>query len=133
MTRRPVFTFVGKLPSANDYIGASRKNPQAAARMKRDTDGEIYWRIVEQNVPRYGRPVKLFITWHEPPSRNGRRRDFDNIVFGKKFILDAMVRAHVMHDDSLEYITEITERVVQEEKGTAYGFEVYIAEEGEEW
>ena len=38
--------------------------------------------------------------WYE----KNRKRDPDNICFAKKFILDAMVKNHVLPNDSQKYI-----------------------------
>lgn len=44
--------------------------------------------------------IKLKISWYEP----NRRRDIDNITAGMKFILDGMVKASVIKDDSQRYV-----------------------------
>ena len=38
--------------------------------------------------------------WHEKT----KKRDYDNIAFAKKFILDALVKNGVLVDDSRKYV-----------------------------
>ena len=130
---RPAFIYRGKLPGFNEYQTACRSSWAIGARMKREATESVAWTIKAQGVRRYGNPVKLTMIWHEPPAANGHRRDLDNIVAAKKFILDAMTATLVIHDDDLDHVTEITDRVVQEPKGESYGVEVYIQEEERGW
>lgn len=122
------FTHVGRLPGLNEYTNACRGNAYGAARMKKDAEKDITWSIVQTQVPRYVKPVRLRLIWHEPPSGNGQRRDFDNIVFAKKFLLDAMVTNYVLKDDDLAHVAEVEERVELEPKGGNYGVQVHIEE-----
>jgi len=50
--------------------------------------------------------VDIAITWHEP----NQRRDLDNIMAGQKFILDGLVRAGTLPNDSQKYINSITHK-----------------------
>lgn len=92
-----------RLPSANQYIEACRKNRYVAAKMKSDTEKGIIQYLGD--LPHFERPVKIHFTWVE---KNGRR-DLDGCAFGKKFVLDAMVKAHVLTDDSRKYVCGFTD------------------------
>ena len=129
---RPAFVHTGKLPGCNEYINACRANVHVGNKMKRDAQMEVYADILNAGVGRYGNPIKLRMVWHEPKSGNGHRRDFDNIVFAKKFILDAMQDAHVIANDDLKHIVSITDEVIPEER-PPHGVEVYIEEVERGW
>ena len=45
-------------------------------------------------------PIKIRIVWHI----KNNRKDFDNIVFAKKYILDGLVLAKIIPDDTLRYV-----------------------------
>ena len=88
-----------KLPSCNEYINACRTNRHKGAKMKRDVEEMIMWQI--RDLPVYDKPVRIHFHWIE----NNRRRDLDNVAFGKKFILDAMVKAGKLTDDNRKIVT----------------------------
>lgn len=90
----------GTLPSLNDYIREINRGPAIGNRMKRDKTTQIAWESRAAQIPRMRRPVKISFLWVE---RNSRR-DLDNIAFAKKFILDGLVMAGVLKDDSQRYV-----------------------------
>lgn len=92
-----------KLPSCNTYINECRRNKYAAAKMKADIEEEIGWYL--RDLPRYERPVKIAFHWIE----ENKRRDLDGIAFGKKFILDAMVKCGILTDDNRKCVTSFTD------------------------
>lgn len=83
-----------KLPSCNTYINECRKNRYAAATMKRETEEMIGW-FIKYLTP-VEKPCIIHFTWIE----KHLNRDADGVTFGKKFILDAMVKCGVLPDDS---------------------------------
>ena len=107
----------GKLPGANDYINACRRNRYAAAKLKEDTERLICMQICDRNP--VDRAVRLRFTWHE----GNRRRDKDNVAFAKKFALDALQKCGVLPNDNNRY-SEGFEDVF--EYGGDYGVEVMI-------
>lgn len=92
-----------KLPSCNDYILECRRNKYAGAKMKREIEEQICWYI--KKLPRFEHPVTINFHWIE----GNKRRDLDGICFGKKFILDAMVKAGVLSDDNRKIVTAFTD------------------------
>ena len=48
--------------------------------------------------------------WHE----SNKNRDADNIVFAKKFILDALVSMRVLPNDSRRYVKGFTDDVIDD-------------------
>lgn len=88
-----------KLPSLNEYINACRKNRYAGASMKTKIENDISYYV--SNLPRIDKPIKIHFHWIE----GNKRRDLDNIAFGKKFILDALVKCGKMKDDNRKCVT----------------------------
>lgn len=92
------FTIKGRLDGLNEYTLANRNNRFGGAKMKENNELLISAQLPKVNTIE----GKVFIVfhWFEPNSR----RDPDNIAFAKKFILDAMVRRHILKGDSQRYI-----------------------------
>ena len=88
-----------KLPSLNDYINKCRSNKFAGATMKKNVDEDIMWYI--KDLPRFENTIKIHFHWIEA----NKRRDFDNIAFAKKFILDALVKAGKLKDDNRRFVS----------------------------
>lgn len=81
-----------KLPSLNEYINECRKNRYAGANMKRKVQNDIAPYLYK--IPKLTK-VKIDFTWIE----GNKRRDYDNICYAKKFILDALVELGKLKDD----------------------------------
>ena len=88
-----------KTVSANEYINACRTNVHKANKMKHDIQAAIG--VCISHLPRMTKPVWIDFIWSE---KNGRR-DRDNVAFGKKFVLDALVNSGKLLDDSRKYVT----------------------------
>lgn len=97
------FEIPGRLPGLNEIIAAAKSHFGQYAKMKEVNTTAIAW--MAKALPKYEK-VELVITWYEPD----RRRDPDNVMAGQKFILDALVLAGVITNDSQRYIAGITHR-----------------------
>lgn len=110
------FVFMGRLPGLNDYVNACRSHWSRGAAMKRQVEQDIIWYILAARGegmlrPATG-PVRLYIEWHE----SDMRRDVDNIVSAKKFILDAMQRADIIPDDNRHNVKQIADIIIDDTK-----------------
>lgn len=85
-------TIEGTLPGLNDYIRACRGNRYVGARMKDACEERVAWAIRSHGIQPFTSKAQVGFLWIEP----NMRRDKDNIAFGKKFILDALVTAGVL-------------------------------------
>lgn len=95
------FTILGRFPSLNEYTNSNRTNRYKGSKMKRDCQEIAFKAILSDKVPKvYKYPIRLKITWYEP----NMRRDVDNITFASKFIMDALVEAEIITDDSQKYV-----------------------------
>lgn len=91
-------TIHGRLPGANEYIAACRQNRYLGAKLKKEAQELVLWQI--GRLPRLTKPVTIAFRWIEP----NNRRDFDNIGFGKKFILDALQEAGKLPNDNRKHV-----------------------------
>lgn len=105
------FTIPYRLPSLNEVISENRANRYKGAKLKRDTeDGLIYIIKSYRLKPPTKYPVTVDIEWHEA----NRKRDVDNIQSSQKFILDAMVKAGLIQNDSRKFVSQVHHSVVDD-------------------
>ena len=71
--------------------------------MKRDIEDHIGWFL--RDLPHFEKPIKITFQWIE----ENKRRDLDGIAFGKKFILDAMVKQGIISNDNRKHVTAFTD------------------------
>jgi Holliday junction resolvase RusA-like endonuclease len=98
------FDIPGRLPGTNEMIDAAKKGKgkyQPYAEMKDIYTNMVAW--LAKKLPKYNR-INLIITWYEP----NEKRDPDNVMGGQKFILDGLVRAGTIPNDTRKYIKSIT-------------------------
>ena len=87
-----------KFPSLNDYVFACRSNKFAGASMKKKIQKDIAPYI--QPIPFCDRPVRIHFLWIEKT----KRRDYDNVAFAKKFILDALQENGKLENDNRKWV-----------------------------
>lgn len=92
-----------KFLSLNGYVDLCRRNRYQSAKYKKDIENEI--RAYIMDLPRFKKPVRIHFRWIE----ENKRRDYDNICFAKKFILDALVKFGKLADDNRKYVTAFTD------------------------
>lgn len=100
------FDIPGRLPGMNEIIKAAKRGRgkyQPYAIMKEEYTNIVAW--LAKKLPEY-KEVDISIVWHEPNAR----RDLDNIMSGQKFIMDGLVKAGTIPDDSQKYVKSVTHR-----------------------
>lgn len=98
------FDIEGRLPGLNEMIAAAKKGKgkyQPYSIMKQTYTDMVAW--LAKMLPKY-QQVNIIITWYEP----NEKRDPDNVMAGQKFILDGLVKAGTIPNDSRRYIKSIT-------------------------
>lgn len=110
------FIISGRLPGLNEYTRACRSHWSKGSKMKRQVEEEIGWHILAARSAHELRPVHVpvvvQIEWHE----SDRRRDFDNIVSAKKFILDAMQKMGIIPNDDRKHVRQVSDEIVDDDK-----------------
>lgn len=99
-------TYNGRLPSANDFINFNRVNRYQGAQMKRKYTQELAEVFRSQTQERFKGHVTCTVNFYE----DTMRRDDDNVISGLKFILDGLVTAGILKDDSPRYCHVRAER-----------------------
>ena len=110
MTLPNRFTYEGKFPSRNQAENAARTHWAAGYKLKKEYTDSVAWQAKAQNVGSYSK-AHLTITFVEP----NKRRDYDNVISGLKYLLDGLVVAKVIPDDRPKYI-DITIKPIQVDK-----------------
>lgn len=87
-----------KYPSLNDYVRACRANGIGANKMKQTLEKKTGLYI--QKLPRFEKPVRVHFLWTE----ENKRRDYDNIAFAKKFILDSLQKNGKLQNDNRKWV-----------------------------
>ncbi len=98
-TSKQLLTIVGTLIGLNEVIGKARAHWSKGAQQKK----EIEKRICEEIMVSQLKPIKgtftLDILWVEKDDK----RDPDNIIAAKKFILDALQTKGIIVNDNMKY------------------------------
>lgn len=102
------FIIPGRLDGLNDYTKANRANAYGGNSVKQRNEKIVKSAILQAKLNRVNKyPVRLNINWYE----KNARRDVDNIMFGQKFILDALVKSDILENDSQKYVKGINHEV----------------------
>ena len=98
---RQVLEISSELPSLNETVAETKKHWSRYASLKKTATELVAWNCKAQRLE----PVveRCVFTFDWPHSR----RDPDNQSFGAKMILDGLVKADVLPDDSRKWISEI--------------------------
>jgi len=100
------FFIPGRFPGMNEMIREARGNKYASNELKQNFTTMVYTaiRVAFRN---YELMEKVWVTctWVE----KDRRRDPDNIVVGKKFIMDGLVLAGLLKNDGWNQIAGFTD------------------------
>ena len=82
-------------PSLNEYVDECRKSPYAGAAMKKHYTNLVHkLTLSQEHRIRFSR-VHISAVFFEA----NKRRDYDNIIFAMKFVLDGLQYAEVIADD----------------------------------
>ena len=116
------FFIPGPLPGANDII---RKHWRVYDNLKREWGGicAVYIRKAKLTPVRTAR---IAFEWHEPIPLHKQKRDPDNIIFGEKFALDALVQTGILPDDSMDEVLALAHTWKQIAEGEAGGVVVTL-------
>ena len=102
---RSTFVVDQSLPTLNEIIKASKRHWGTYATMKKKYNDIIVSAIIEAggipDTPHLR--VDVGCVWHE----DRKKRDPDNVFAGIKFILDAMVHAGIVANDTRDNINSI--------------------------
>ncbi len=93
-------------------------------KLKQEAQTLVSWHVKAQGVKKAPKPCDISITWYEP----NKRRDKDNIVSGKKYILDSLVDCGVMENDGWANINEFRDKIFLDKDNPRIEIEIYDVE-----
>ena len=93
-----MYTIYYEFTHLNDYINAERGSWRAASKIKKRETSIVQYELM--NKTPFKTPCKIKFTW----LIKNNRVDADNRAWSKKMILDGMVKAHILPDDSMKYV-----------------------------
>lgn len=119
--RRTKLIIKGELTDLNAYIKALNSHRYAGSSIKREETNRIYYDAKKQcltEITAY--PVKLKMAWY----CRDNRKDIDNVAFAKKFILDGLVAARVLENDSRRFVSGFTDEFFIDKKNPRVEVEI---------
>lgn len=106
MENRPSFTIPGELTDLNTYIDALNSNRYAANSIKKaETQLAFAKSFRLRDIPLHY-PVVVHFHWYSKDNR----KDVDNVAFAKKYVLDGMVQARVLKNDSRKFVAGFSDK-----------------------
>lgn len=98
-------TILGRFPGMNEFMAAMNRNRYVGARMKKKWTDLVAWEVKAAGLGRLDQPVTVLFRWVE----KDRRRDRDNVAAAKKFILDGLVVAGVLPNDTAKWVRGVSD------------------------
>ena len=95
--------YEGRFPSLNEVLQLAKTHWSVYSKEKERLTTAVAWEAKAAKLRPCTSPVRVTFTWMEA----NRRRDVDNISHGCKYVLDGLVEASVLEDDSPKYVSEI--------------------------
>jgi Holliday junction resolvase RusA-like endonuclease len=89
---------IGELPDLNTEISNAKKHWSYYSKTKKRYTTDIAWQC--KGFGKVKTPCYIDFHWIV----KNKRKDPDNIAFAKKYILDGLVEAQIIPNDSLKYI-----------------------------
>lgn len=112
--KRNYFYIHGKLPGLNEYTYACRSSWQKGAKMKADIEKQISIAVgIAKNQKQLfpvKEPVYVDFIWFE----DTRKRDVDNIISAKKYILDVLQKSGILPNDNRNWVINVRDTVVDD-------------------
>ncbi len=112
--KRNYFYIHGKLPGLNEYTYACRSSWQKGAKMKADIEKQISIAVgIAKNQKQLfpvKKPVYVDFIWFE----DTRKRDVDNIISAKKYILDVLQKSGILPNDNRNWVINVRDTVVDD-------------------
>lgn len=108
---RQSFFVPGPLPSMNEMIAAAKGyngRGFAYAKMKQEWTTLVAQCATAANLTLVLNPVAISCQWNE----KHRRRDIDNVQAGVKFVLDGLVQAGILVNDTQAKVWQLTHSIV---------------------
>ena len=93
-------TIKGQLTDLNRYTYADRSHWSKGAEIKNDDTDACIWQLKKYRHLQLKGRYHFTFTWF----CKDMSVDPDNVCFAKKFVMDGLVKAEVLHDDKWRYV-----------------------------
>lgn len=90
----------GTMTTLNEHDNANRTNRYAGAKIKHEETQRVFYECRRCKLTAILKSVRLIFRWYS----KDKRKDPDNICFAKKYILDGLVQAGILENDTQEFI-----------------------------
>lgn len=117
----------GELCSLNEYINAERRNRFIAAKIKKEETALCEEKAKEYKIMNV--PCALLFVWYV----KNARKDADNIVYSKKYVLDGLVRAGALQNDTQKYVRGFADIIKIDKERPRVEIHEIPLEELDEW
>lgn len=97
----------GTMPGLNDFLAAVNKHRLNGNKMKQEQTERVAW-VAKSQLPVFTKQINLTFVYRE----KNKKRDKDNIAFAKKFILDGLVMAGRVPNDTWAWIGDWSEAFI---------------------
>ena len=104
--RVQTLTIPGRLAGLNEIIKSARTHWSHGAKQKIEQEETVMWAIKQSRLKPIARAFRMELLFVEPNDK----RDPDNIVSAKKFILDALQKMGIIINDNQKYVRGWSER-----------------------
>lgn len=88
-----------ELVDLNTYINAERRNRFIGAKIKQEMTNCVAMECRIQKIPLMKQITSFVLHW----THKNRKKDFDNVEFGVKWIKDGMVKAGIIENDGWKH------------------------------
>jgi len=98
---KAVYKIVGELPDLNTQDNANRTHYRKGAKLKKEATEMVAWQV--KGKQKVDGAFTIGFHW----VFSSKRKDPDNIIFAKKYILDGFQVAGIIKNDSCKYFKGI--------------------------
>lgn len=112
--------FLPELVDLNTFLTAAQRNRFVGANIKKEMTNLVAMECRIQKIPHMKQITDFSMVW----THKNRKKDFDNVEFGVKFIKDGMVEAGVIKNDGWKHFP--TSTLHQHKLGDKQSVEVRI-------
>lgn len=97
----------GELPDLNTYTSSLANNRHIGGKVKREATHQIAWETKKFGTRKLPPPYHITFNWY----CKNKKKDPDNVIFAKKFILDGLQISGVIPQDTWNTIQGFTDNL----------------------
>lgn len=105
-------TIQGELPDLNTYIKSVANNRYGGGKVKKAFTEDIAWQTKKYVTRKLPPPYHITFNWF----CKNKKKDPDNVIFAKKFILDGLQLSGVIPQDTWNVIGGFTDNLFVDKK-----------------